>query len=274
VCQGKADPDRKEDWKRTECMYCLNCDDICPQNAVSFGFGTKTPSASNSDKEAIESGRGIDLGRRRVIASALAGAVTVPLFKITPLAGSSTFVAKLIRPPGALGEREFLKRCIKCGECMKVCITNGLQPALFEAGLEGIWSPMLVPKIGYCEYRCTLCGQVCPTGAITELRLEEKVKIKIGLAVIEKSRCLPYAHSTPCIVCEEVCPTTKKAVWFETVKVKDRKGGEKHVHQPRVDPELCIGCGICETKCPVKSQPAIYVTSIGESRSEENQLLL
>ncbi len=274
VCQGKADPDRKEDWKRTECMYCLNCDDICPQNAVSFGFGTKNPSASNSDKEAIESGRGIDLGRRRVIASALAGAVTVPLFKITPLAGSSAFAAKLIRPPGALGEREFLKRCIKCGECMKVCITNGLQPALLEAGLEGIWSPMLVPKIGYCEYRCTLCGQVCPTGAISELRLEEKVKIKLGLAVIEKSRCLPYEHSIPCIVCEEVCPTTKKAVWFETVKVKDRKGREKHVDQPRVDPELCIGCGICETKCPVKSQPAIYVTSIGESRSEENQLLL
>lgn len=157
---------------------------------------------------------------------------------------------------------------------MKVCITNGLQPTFLEAGLEGIWSPLLIPKIGYCEYRCTLCGQVCPTGAIKKLDLKEKAKIKIGLAMIDKSRCLPYAHATPCIVCEEVCPTPKKAVWFDRVSVKGRNGKEKTIQQPRVDLELCIGCGICEAKCPVIDRPAIYVTSIGESRSRENQLLL
>ena len=107
---------------------------------------------------------------------------------------------------------------------MKVCITNGLQPTLFEAGVEGLWSPVLVPRIGYCEYRCTLCGQVCPTGAIKKLSLEEKAKVKIGLAMIDKGRCLPWAHATPCIMCEEVCPTPKKAVWFEKAQVRDRKG--------------------------------------------------
>ena len=85
-----------------------------------------------------------------------------------------------------------------------------LLPTFLEAGFEGIWSPMLVPRIGYCDYRCTLCGQVCPTGAIKRLPFEEKVKVKIGLAMIDKGRCLPYAHATPCIVCEEVCPTSKK----------------------------------------------------------------
>ncbi|OGW19439.1 MAG: hypothetical protein A2077_01095 [Nitrospirae bacterium GWC2_46_6] len=98
--------------------------------------------------------------------------------------------------------------------------------------------------------------------------------MKIGLAMIDKGRCLPYAHARPCIVCEEVCPTPKKAIWFEKAKVKDRNGKEFIVQQPRVDLELCIGCGICEAKCPVVDKPAIYVTSIGESRSKENRLLM
>jgi ferredoxin len=157
---------------------------------------------------------------------------------------------------------------------MKVCITNGLQPTLFEAGVEGIWTPVLVPRIGYCEYRCTLCGQVCPTDAIRKLPLEEKMKVKIGLAMIDPGRCLPWAHARPCIVCEEVCPTPKKAIWFEEKRVRDRNGKIMTLKQPHVDLELCIGCGICETKCPVLGKPAIYVINVGESRSKENQLLL
>jgi polyferredoxin len=269
VCQGNADPDKKDGWKNAECLYCWNCDDVCPQNAVSFGFRGHRVDVGSKGKFA-----GIDLGRRRVIASALSGIVAVPLIRVGPLSRSGALSPELIRPPGSLEEKEFLKRCVKCGECMKVCITNGLQPTLFDAGLEGLWSPVLVPKIGYCEYRCTLCGQVCPTGAIKKLPLEEKINVKIGLAMIDKGRCLPYAHSTPCIVCEEVCPTVKKAIWFEEAAVRDREGRERTLKQPRVDLDLCIGCGICEAKCPVKSRPAIYVSNIGESRSGGNQLLL
>jgi polyferredoxin len=261
VCQGGAFPNAKENWRNSECLACFNCDDVCPVNAVSFGFGRKTAPA-------------MDLGRRQVVLSIFSGALAVPFLRITPLSKSGYSNPELLRPPGALEEREFLKRCVKCGECMKVCITNGLQPTFLEAGIEGIWSPRLIPRIGYCEYRCTLCGQVCPTGAIQRLPLEEKMKIRIGLAMIDKGRCLPYAHATPCIVCEEVCPTPKKAIWFEEAVVKDREGREIVVKQPRIDLELCVGCGICETKCPVGGQPAIYVTSIGESRSKTNQVLL
>jgi ferredoxin len=262
VCQGNARPATGKLWKASECLACHNCDDICPENAVSFGFRTK-PSAI-----------GIDLSRRRVIASLVSGVIAVPLLRADPLAKAGAQDPGLIRPPGALEEPEFLKRCVKCGECMKVCITNGLQPTFLEAGLEGIWSPVLVPRIGYCEYRCTLCGQVCPTGAIKRLPLEEKTKVKIGLAMIDKGRCLPWAHARPCIVCEEMCPTPKKAIWFEEARERDRQGKTVIVKQPHVDLELCIGCGICETKCPVLGRPAIYVSSVGESRSKENQLLL
>jgi polyferredoxin len=261
-CQGNAAPDIKGAWKNTECLFCGNCDDVCPQNAVNFGFGKNKPLT------------GMDLGKRRVVTALLSGIIAVPLLRITPIARAGVSDPKLIRPPGSLEEKQFLRRCIKCGECMKVCITNGLQPTFLEAGLEGIWSPLLVPRIGYCEYRCTLCGQVCPTGAIKRLDLAEKEKVKIGLAMIDKSRCLPYAHATQCIVCEEVCPTPKKAIWFEKAKVKTRNGKELTVKQPRVDLDLCIGCGICEAKCPVLGEPAIYVSSIGETRSTDNQLLL
>ncbi len=262
VCQGNASPDKKQLWRSSECMYCWNCDDICPQNAVSFGFLGKKQTAT------------FDLGRRSVIISAVSGAAAVPLLRQNPLNKEGHFNPLLIRPPGALPEADFLKRCVRCGECMKVCLTNGLQPTFLDAGLEGIWTPVLIPKVGYCEYRCTLCGQVCPTGAIKRLNIEKKTKVKIGIAMLDKGRCLPYAHKTQCIVCEEVCPTPKKAIWFEKVRVKNRDGVEIIVQQPQVDLELCIGCGICETKCPVVDKPAIYITSVGETRSKLNQLIM
>ena len=262
VCQGNAAPEARAHWRDAECLVCRNCDDICPQNAVSFGFGKGRRAAA------------MDLGRRRVIASALSGIAAVPLLRAIPEAKPGAQDPGLLRPPGSLEEKEFLKRCVKCGECMKVCTTNGLQPALFEAGVEGIWSPVLAPRIGYCEYRCTLCGQVCPTGAIKRLTVEQKAKVRIGTAMFDKGRCLPWAHGRPCIVCEEVCPTPKKAIWLEEARVRDRQGRSLTVLQPHVDLELCIGCGICEAKCPVLGRPAIYVSNVGESRSRENQLLI
>lgn len=262
VCQGNASPDKGEEWRDAECYYCWNCDDICPQNAVSFGFRKARRAA------------GMDLGRRRVITSIAAGVVTVPLMRSVASSKPAYHQAMLIRPPGAREEGDFLRRCVRCGECMKVCITNGLQPTLLEAGIEGIWTPLLVPRLGYCEFRCTLCGQVCPTGAIRKLTMAEKAKVSIGTAMIDKGKCLPYAHATPCIVCEEVCPTPKKAIWLERAVAKDREGRERELQRPVVDLELCIGCGICEEKCPVIGSPAIYVTSVGETRSRDNQLLL
>jgi len=261
-CQGGTAPDKKEKWLKSECLVCMNCDDLCPQNAVRFGFSGKP------------AGMSFDIGKRRVVGSILAGLVAVPLLRITPLKKAGAADPQLIRPPGALAEKEFLRRCVKCGECMKVCITGGLQPTLLEADLEGIWSPVLIPRIGYCEYRCTLCGQVCPTGAIRRLSVKEKATVRIGTAMIDKGRCLPFAHSMSCIVCEEVCPTPKKAIWFEEAPVRNREGRTLILKQPHVDLTLCIGCGICEAKCPVLGRPAITVTSIGESRSRDNQLLL
>lgn len=262
MCSGGAVIDKDGTWRSAECLYCMDCDDLCPHNAINFGFTSRKDTAS------------LNLGRRNVITSVLAGICIVPFLRIRPLSGSGYFNRKLIRPPGSLDEREFLKKCVRCGECMKVCITNGLQPTLVDAGMEGIWTPKLVPRIGYCEYRCTLCGQVCPTGAIRRLTLKEKETTKIGVAMIDKGRCLPYAFGTPCLVCEEVCPTPKKSIWLEQVLVRDRDGKEIIIKQPKVDIDRCVGCGTCEMFCPVKGEPAIYVISTNESRSTDNKLLL
>ncbi len=260
VCQGATNPHMPGAFRVEECYACNNCDDVCPQGAVFFGRRRGFAPLP------------LDIGRRKLISSVAAGVIAVPLMRIGPKELRAEPL--LIRPPGALEESAFLRTCVRCGECMKVCITGGLQPAFLEAGAEGLWTPILVPRIGYCEYRCTLCGQVCPTGAIERLDVDKKVKVVIGLAMVDKGRCLPWAHGIPCIVCEEVCPTPKKAVWFKEESFENRQGRMKKLKVPMVDLELCIGCGICETLCPVADRPAIYVTSTGESRSEDNQLLI
>lgn len=260
-CQTEATPFPIGGWKSSECVYCFTCSAICPTNAIQFPL--------SAAPERIDS---IDLSRRKLILTSILGAFAVPFFRLSPATARAS--EKLIRPPGALPEKQFLRKCVKCGECMKVCPTNALQPALTEAGPEGIWTPLLVPKIGYCEYYCSLCSQVCPTGAIKELSIEEKLKVTIGTAFVNKNTCIPFNLGTPCIVCEEHCPTSPKAIKFITTEVKLPDGSIRTPKAPVVELEPCIGCGICENKCPVVDAPAIYVTSVGEDRSEKNQFLL
>jgi formate hydrogenlyase subunit 6/NADH:ubiquinone oxidoreductase subunit I len=129
---------------------------------------------------------------------------------------------------------------------------------------------------GYCEYTCTLCGSVCPTGAIKEITAKEKIEmpIKIGSAYLDRGRCLPWSGNTPCIVCEEHCPTSPKAIYLREDIVYRSDGEALKVRLPYVDLKRCIGCGICENKCPVRGFPAIRTIAAGESRSLENQILL
>jgi len=268
-CQGGDDPHPNDTWKSSECHLCLNCQAECPENALKFKFfplRTKTEVTP-------------DFQRRRVLASVAAGAALVPVLRATS-GLEKNYNSRVIRPPGSLEEKEFLKRCIRCGECMKVCPTNAIQPTFLEAGIEAIWTPMLIPRIGYCEHTCVLCSTVCPTGAIWQLTEDEKLgtetgqPVKLGTAFYDRGRCLPWAMDTPCIVCEEFCPTSPKAIWLKEEQITKRDGSVITVQRPHVDPKLCWGCGVCEHVCPVQDRPAVYVTSIGESRSKTNQILL
>jgi MauM/NapG family ferredoxin protein len=256
-CQTQATPFPNKEWQPGECVYCYSCAAQCPSNAITFPFLT-SPSGTKP----------IDFPRRKWIYSTVFGLILIPLFRISPSVKRPS--EKLIRPPGARPEPQFLAACVRCGECMKVCPTNALQPASDQAGPEGLWTPVLVPKIGYCEYYCSLCTQVCPTGAIKELKIREKTRIRIGSAWINKNRCIPYTLGRSCTVCEEKCPTSPKAIKLIETEVAMPNGTWVPQEVPLVDLNLCIGCGICETKCPVYDDPAIYCTSLGESRSGDN----
>ena len=289
-CQGGDDPIPGPKWQKAECHLCFNCVSDCPTAGVTFRFGVMpTPETTNEPAQ---------VQRRKLITGLAAGAAVVPLLRSTT--GLKVEAdSRLIRPPGALDETHFLERCIRCGECMKVCPNNALHPTFMEAGLEAMWTPVLVPRVGYCEPNCVLCGQVCPTGAIWALTEAQKLgkapldgtaeaspkpssegnmakagPVKIGTAFYDQGRCLPWAMATDCIVCEEWCPTSPKAIFLTSAEVTDSEGVSKTVRRPQVDPRRCIGCGACEYACPVKDRPAVYVTSVGETRSKTNQFIL
>ncbi len=273
-CQGGDDPVPKAKWRKAECHLCFNCVGECPESGISFTFFPASPTTIDTP----------NLQRRRALTGVAAGAALLPILRTGP-GFAADKDPRLIRPPGALDERSFLERCIRCGECMKVCPNNALQPALMEAGVEGLWTPVVAPRIGYCEPSCVLCGEVCPTGAIWEITQAEKAwmpasapkdtkPVRLGTAFYNRGRCLPWAMATECIVCEEWCPTSPKAIYLRPVEVTDSTGFVKQIRQPYVDPSRCVGCGACQFACPVKDQPAVYVTSMGESRSKTNQILL
>lgn len=243
----------------SSCNLCLECVGKCPRKIISFGF------LRNERPEAA-----VSVSRRKFIGAGLAGILLPSIKSVEALSQNPDHL--LIRPPGAREEQEFLQRCVRCAECIQVCIGNALQPTFLQAGLDGMFSPLLVARTGYCEFNCTLCGQVCPTGAIQVLTMQEKHQLKIGHAWFDKDLCLPFAKGIPCMVCEEHCPTPEKAIRFKSVTMVTDSGKTITVKQPYVVDGLCIGCGICENKCPLPGKPAIYVTSGGEHRHPDNSL--
>jgi len=256
-----------------ECHVCLNCLPRCPEGALSYSF---LPALATPPTRP-------DLSRRALIGTALTAAVVAPVLRVSG-GGRDAARPGLIRPPGALGEKEFLSRCVKCALCQQTCPTGALQPAISEAGVEGFWTPVVVPRRGGCEFACTRCGEVCPTGAIEPLAAARKTgydgrpPVRIGTAFVDRGRCLPWAMQIPCIVCEEVCPTDPKAIWFDEVEEPLRgaagTAGTVRLKRPRIEPSRCVGCGLCENKCPVGEEAAVRVTSVGETRDPLNRMLL
>ena len=150
-------------------------------------------------------------------------------------------VASPIRPPGALDEAEFLARCSRCGRCIKACPAQCIKAMPLAAGPAQFLTPMVVPREARCELTQD-CQKVCPTGAIAHLPVEKAV---MGIAEIDRARCLGWAEGKLCLVCQEQCP--RHAVAADASA------------RPGIIVDRCVGCGACENACPVDDPAAVVV---------------
>jgi polyferredoxin len=246
---GTINPAKDYASDPSECTMCLDCLEVCPRGLTSF-----VPSFSLEKKTTY------DPGRREALLAIGATVAAVALFKTDSLAKRQS--PWLIRPPGVRetnSDVAAFTKCTRCNECIRVCPTGGLQPSVFEAGLEGLGAPILVPRLGYCDFSCNACGQACPVQAIPPLALDQKRLQVIGLAYINQNRCIPWSDHQPCLVCQEMCPLPQKAIQLEQASVWAPDGSQVAIQLPHVLRDLCIGCGICEYKCPVSGEASIRV---------------
>ena len=234
-----------------ECIACKACERICPKAAIRFSTG------------GLSGEMPVSHGRRRLLISGIAGAGTAAVgltgLMAVPSEDAEGLVRapRLIRPPGALPEPDFLSLCVRCGQCMNGCPTNTLQPVWFSAGLLGMFSPAIVPARKYCDPMCRTCGNVCPTGAILKMTREQRVWAKTGTAIIYRRKCIAWEQKKSCMVCDEVCP-------YKAVEFEDREDLPYPV--PHVIADKCGGCGYCEHYCPVENDAAIVVTPMNALR--------
>lgn len=228
------------------CTFCLECQSHCSRHAIQFAFfrpgdtsiqSTESylPHASATTPPSHES----HSTRRAFFGTIGAGVVSLGLSEALHRLPSRP----ALRPPGALPEAEFLRTCILCQECIRVCPTGGLQPAFLENGLTGVGAPILVPRHGGCALNPScphLCSRVCPVGAIKPV---SKIDMKIGVASVDRSTCLAWDQGAKCLVCVEACLNSAAIPFHGRVTI---------------DTDRCTGCGRCESGCPVPGS-AIHV---------------
>lgn len=224
-----------------ECIMCMDCAAPCPKAAITFERG-----------EIISLKNEFDPGRREALGTLGIGAVALGLltFDVGQVKAAKS---QVLRPPGAQGQ-EFLAKCIRCDQCIAGCPSRVLQPAGLESGWDALWTPVQDHFKGYCEYDCNICGEICPSGAIPNLPLEDKQKAVIGIAQVNFETC------SRCMDCVEICPND----CFEDVTVDGIRGVF-----PKVITELCTGCGHCVYICPKRDDLGVFVYPVDAAPPEK-----
>lgn len=226
ACRSQA-VDVEEGKVREDCMLCGRCWQACPVEAIKWqNFASRT---------SVPDVLPMPLSRRQFFKSGLA--VIVSGFGWQYL--QPTAAAGVLRPPGARPEEEFLDRCSRCGRCVKVCPTECLFPMPLEAGFTSFLTPRVIPRQAKCEL-CLSCQEVCPTGAINRVPLKQ---VKMGIAELDRRRCLVWVEQKLCLLCREQCPA-------HAIEVDEE-------NRPYVNDNLCVGCGGCENGCPLKDSAII-----------------
>lgn len=235
----------------TRCVVCFNCLSSCLQNGVRYSIRKQQKTFPRADSDGN--------GRRKFLG------ISAALLSSFFLVDNTLFAQRRRRqgqnkppvpvnrqhptaPPGSVNINHFNNLCTSCYLCVSACPTQVLQPSLLTYGLNGILQPHMDYKTSFCNFDCTRCGEVCPTGAILPLSIEEKKITQIGIAKFIQRNCIVITDGTDCGACSEHCPT-------KAVDMRPHKNG---LLLPHVTEELCVGCGACEYACPTDPK-SIYV---------------
>jgi len=259
ACKSQCINSKEKSVDHSRCVSCFNCLDRCKQDGINYRFAF----SRSSQPVIIEKGKishrvtnqtnEIGMTRRSFLVTSAALTATLPVIPAWAQAKKEEIdVTKLtpITPPGSKSLEHFKKYCTACHLCITHCPQQILKPAGFNYGINYAFKPhMVFYEMAYCNYECTVCTKVCPTGAIQELTRPEKKVTQVGIAQFVKNRCIVATEGTSCGACSEHCPT--QAVRMEPF--------HDDLTIPHVYDELCIGCGGCESICPARPIKAINV---------------
>lgn len=250
ACKSSCISIKKQEIDFSRCVSCYNCVDSCESGSVRYRFAW-VPNRKNPVEEGKSISARRDFLKKSVVITA--GAIGVTNFvkaavnKNTKLKPYSK--KYLATPPGSISVKHFADHCTACHLCVSACPSGTLQPRFFESGLSGLLQPFMDPATNYCNFECVRCTEVCPTGAILPLTVEQKKVTQIGVVEFIIENCVVYTNGTSCGSCSEHCPT-------QAVKMVPYKG---KLTIPEINQDICIGCGACEHACPVQIYRAIYV---------------
>lgn len=227
------------------CVLCMKCASVCPNGSIGYAFVGNT--TFQRENEAI-----VDTSRRKfILAGSMAalGAVVVGRgfsHAFRSVARAAENVRELILPPGAVDSERFARQCTGCQVCTANCPAGIIKPSPYGFG------PVRLDYSGNgCDYTCTRCNAVCPSGALRRLDLVDKQWLKIGEARVDLPKCRIVKDGIACGLCVKACP--KGAIFM--------MDGDDGFGVPEVAAFHCIGCGVCQAICPV-SPKAITVEAI------------
>jgi len=260
-----------------DCAWCQSCGGVCPAQAVQFVTRWNKPPRADAEApgrlEGIGTGsrprerapvRRPPLSRRGFVAASLFG-IAAGATRLTGRHGPIAEGPRPIRPPGSVGEEEFLGLCIRCGECFKVCPGPVLHPAGLEYGFESLWTPVARLEHAGCHQDCNFCTQVCPTGAISPLDIAVKRRTRMGLARIDSAACLPHRKDQLRQDCD-LCYVECRRAGYDAIEMREIRieltppppegmfsemelEAMSRIRIPVVKAEACVGCGICQYRC-------------------------
>ena len=254
-CKAAAIDFRAGTVDYSRCVVCGDCLDKCKHDALHYSLrqlkanATQGPAAdhpASPERRAILTGAAVAIGTAAMAQAKIKVDGGLAEIEDKQVPNRQTPVT----PPGSISARNMQRHCTACQLCVSACKNNVLRPSTDPLHLM---QPVMSFERGYCRPECTDCSQVCPTGAIRPVTVEDKTAIHVGHAVWIAENCVPVAKGDQCGACARHCPA-------DAIQMVDYTTADgRTVQVPAIDNERCIGCGKCEYLCPARPLSAIYV---------------